>query len=267
MLQHIAIVSQSKKVKSGDVAAAAAAIQKQVSRDFGPTWQISATVSYFEKLTDVPLGYWPVIIKDDIHQQGAGGVHLDDNKQPYALVQAENFWELATSHETLEMLADPTGNRLMTGASPRKGQGKVQFLVEVCDPCEATAFAYHVNGVLVSDFFTPHFFDPAVTAGVRYSFSGAITHPLQVLKGGYLSWFDPVSKHWFQETFFGAKPAIKDLGQMKIGETIRGTFDGVRGEPVWHGEKRPKSDAASRSNRDASTAIAELWETSIASLA
>src|SRR5581483_6664885 len=54
---------------------------------------------------------------------------------------------------------------IITPASPKKGQGRVQFLVEVCDPCEATQF------------------------------------PLQVLKGGYLSWFDPVSKHWFQETY------------------------------------------------------------------
>jgi len=267
MLHHIGIVSQSKKVKSGDVAATAAAIQKQVSRDFSPIWQIDATVSYYEQLKDVPLGYWPVIIKDDIGEPGAGGVHLDDNKQPYALVQAENFWELAASHETLEMLCDPTGNRLMTGTSPKKGQGKVQFLVEVCDPCEATQFAYHVNGVLVSDFFTPHFFDPAPAAGTKYSFTGAITRPLQVLKGGYLSWFDPVSKHWFQETLFGTKPVIKDLGQMRIEETIRGTFDRLRGAPVWHGEKRPKRDASSKSSHDASAAIASLLEANIAGLA
>src|SRR5205085_31577 len=175
MLRHVGLVSQSRKLKSSDVAAAAAAIQKQVSRDFGPIWQVDATVSYFEKLTDVPLGYWPVIIKDDIGEPGAGGVHLDDNKQPYALVQAEDFWQLAASHETLEMLADPAGNRLTTGTSPKKGEGRVQFLVEVCDPCEATNFAYHVNGILVSDFYTPHYFDPAVTVGTRYSFSGAIT--------------------------------------------------------------------------------------------
>src|SRR5438132_7482707 len=143
MLRHDGMVSQTRKLKSSDVAAASAAIQNQVSRAFGPIWQIDATVSYFEKLTDVPLGYWPVIIKDDINEQGAAGVHLDDNNQPYALVQAENFWQLSTSHETLEMLADPSGNRLMTGVSPKKGEGRVLFLVEVCDPSEDAAFAYH----------------------------------------------------------------------------------------------------------------------------
>ena len=267
MLRHVAVVSQSKKIKSADVAAAAAAIQKQVSRDFAPIWEIQATVSYFETLKNVPLGSWPVIIKDDIHEPGAAGVHLDDNKQPYALVQAEDFWQLAASHETLEMLADPSGNRLMTGSSPKKGQGQVQFLVEVCDPCEANAFAYHVNGILVSDFFTPHYFDPAPAAGTRYSFSGAIARPLQVLKGGYLSWFDPVSKHWFQETLFGTKPAIKDLGAMRIEETIRGTFDRRRGAPPWHGRKAPIADPSALASQQASEAIAELWEISIAGLA
>jgi hypothetical protein len=68
MLRHIGIVSQSKKLKSSDVAATAAAIQRQVSRDFGPTWQIEATVSYYEKLTDIPLGYWPVIRRSSAHR-------------------------------------------------------------------------------------------------------------------------------------------------------------------------------------------------------
>lgn len=267
MLRHIAIVSQSKKIKSSDVVAAGAAIQKQVSRDFGPIWQVDATVSYFEKLKDVPLGYWPVILKDDIHEQGAAGVHLDDNKQPYALVQAEDFWQLSTSHETLEMLGDPSGNRLMTGTSPKRGEGRVQFLVEVCDPCEDVAFAYHVNGILVSDFFTPHYFDPAVTPGTRYSFSRAITKPRQVLKGGYLSWFDPLTKHWLQEDYLGSKPRIRDLGHLDIADTIRGTFDAMRPAPPWHNKRRPASDPSLDAAHETSSAIAESWETSISELA
>jgi len=266
MLRHVGIVSQSKKLKSSDVAAAAAAIQKQVSRDFGPIWQVEATVSYYEKLTDIPLGYWPVIIKDNIHQQGAGGVHLDDNKQPYALVQAGNYWQLATSHETLEMLADPAGNRLMTGTSPKKGEGRVQFLVEVCDPCEATAFGYHVNGILLSDFYTPHYFDPAVSVGTRYSFTGAITQPRQVLKEGYLSWFDPLTKHWLQEQYFGSKPTITDLGTLNIADTIRGTFDRLRGEPPWHDQKAAKNPSM-KASQLASRSIAKSLERSIAQLA
>ena len=96
---------------------------------------------------------------------------------------------------------------------PKPGQGRVEFLVEVCDPSEAAEFGYSVNGILMSDFYTPRFFDPLVAPGVRYSFTGALTEPLKVLRGGYLSWHDPVSDHWWQQTWFsGAAPRFCDLG-------------------------------------------------------
>ena len=111
------------------------------------------------------------------------------------------------------MLVDPFGSRLVAGDSPKPGQGRVEFLVEVCDPSEAAEFGYSVNGILMSDFYTPRFFDPLVAPGVRYSFTGALTEPRQVLRGGYLSWHDPVSDHWWQQTWFsGAAPRFRDLG-------------------------------------------------------
>ena len=66
----------------------AAALQKQATRDLGPIWEVSATVDAFEKLEDVPLDYWPMIVKDDIGMDGASGVHLDKNGQPFALITA-----------------------------------------------------------------------------------------------------------------------------------------------------------------------------------
>ena len=52
-------------------------------------------------------------------------------------------------------------------------------------------FAYKIDDVVVSDFYTPHYFEPHSKAGVRYSFSGGITAPRQVPKGGYLCWLNP----------------------------------------------------------------------------
>ena len=163
-------------------------------------------------LEDVPIDYWPIIVRDDINFPGAAGIHLDKDGHPFALVQQSSGWSLTASHECLEMLCDPLGNRVKAGKSPKPKQGRVEFLVEVCDPSEADEFAYVVNGVIVSDFYTPDYFAPASSSGARYSFTGAIKKPRQVLKGGYLSWHDPVSDHWFQQTFFGATPVFKDLG-------------------------------------------------------
>jgi len=87
----------------------------------------------------------------------------------------------------------------------------------VCDPSEDTSFGYTVNGVVVSDFYTPNFFDPVTAAGVRYSYSGAIKKPRQVLEGGYISWWDPISKHMFQLFVESGKTKIEDRGSVPEG--------------------------------------------------
>jgi hypothetical protein len=208
---EVALVSDTTQVACRQVSLVAAALQKQAMRDFEPLWHIKATVDAFDSLEDVPLGYWPVIVVDDV--PNAAGVHLDKNGQPFALVEFDEGWALTASHEVLEMLADPWGNRLIAGNSPKPGQGRVEFLVEVADPPEHAEFGYTVNGILVSDFLTPHFWDPLATPGLRYSFRNSIPGPRQILKGGYISWHDPVSDHWWQQIWFdGSAPRFRDLG-------------------------------------------------------
>lgn len=223
LVRQLALVADTKKVSFSAVSRVSAALQKQVTRDLGPIWQLQATVDAFASLDEVPTGYWPMIITED-DLGDAAGIHEDKEGQPFALIKFDNGWALTASHETCEMLVDPFGNRLIAGPSPKKGQGRVEFLVEVCDPSEDTPFAYRVNGIVVSDFYTPHYFDPVASTGVRYSFTGAIKAPRQVLKGGYLSWHDPVSDHWYQETFFsGLKPKFRDIGKITAqqGENLR----------------------------------------------
>ena len=115
------------------------------------------------------------------------------------------------------MLCDPWGNRTAAGRSPKEDQGQVEFLVEACDPCEAPEFAYVINGVLVSDFITPQFYDPKQTMGARYSFTGAITKPREVLAGGYISWWDPASNHIWQFLRLGQDEFL-DLGEGSFNE-------------------------------------------------
>jgi hypothetical protein len=222
LTRHIALVSETSAVKLKDLLRVAAALQKQVMRDLFPMWQIQATVNAFASLDDVPLGYWPLIVVDDV--PNAAGIHLDEDGQPYALAEAGPSWSVTASHECLEMLVDPFGNRTVAGLSPKKGQGRVEFLVEVCDPSEAVEFGYTVNGVRVSDFYSSSYFDPVTAPAVRYSFTQAITKPRQVLRGGYLSWHDPVGNHWWQQAWFGAKATFRDLGvfsRSKEGTSVR----------------------------------------------
>jgi hypothetical protein len=209
---NLGLVSEVKGHDPSDVARVAAALQRQVARDFGPIWGVNATVDAFPRLEDVPVGYWPMIVETDIDMPGAAGVHEDKDGQPFALIAMSDSWSLTASHETLEMLADPFGKRVIAGKSPKRGQGRVEFLVEVCDPCEADQFAYTVNDILVSDFYTPRFFEPRRADGVRYSFTGAISKPREILRGGYISWHDPISDHWWQQVWFGQSKQYRDLG-------------------------------------------------------
>lgn len=220
LLRHVALVPDDNighQLKPSDITRVAAALQKQATRDFGPIWGVTATVDGFASLDDVPLGYWPIIVGKE--GQGGGGVHLDKNNQPYALVDLTPDWTVTASHECLEMLADPHGNRMVAGDSPNpKRPGRVEFLVEVCDPCEEPTLGYTVNGVRVSDFYYPNYFDPSqhskAATMTKYDFMGHLTSPRQVLRDGYLSWRE-ASGAWFQELFFTAKPTFKSIGTFK----------------------------------------------------
>jgi hypothetical protein len=241
---HLALVSMVPAIDFGELSSVSAALQKQLIRDFGPIWNVEATVDVFAKLEDVPLGYWKILVVDTFAK---GGQHRDRNNQPYALVAAGSSWSLVASHEALEMLADPFGNRLVAGESPIDGQGRVEFLVEVCDPCQGDQCAYRVNGILVSDFFTPSYFDPVRADGVRYSFTGSVTRPRQVLAGGYLTWREPTAGEWFQANHFSTAPVIKSLGKLNPGaESIRAMIDHLTPETHYLAQLPPDRQSMRR---------------------
>lgn len=202
--RQIALLSTTAKVSTKELQRVSAALQRQVTRDFAPIWSLQATVDSFDSLEQVPPGYWPITVMDTLPMKGAAGFHLDKHGQPFADVMWSPTWSLTASHEALEMLADPFGHQLASGMSVKPGQGRVTYLVEVCDPCEAAQFAYTINTglageeTLVSDFYTPAYFDPVTSSGVRYSFRGSLTAPEQVLNGGYLSWRNPEDGHLWQ---------------------------------------------------------------------
>lgn len=220
---HIALLAEAQGISLADISPISAALQKQVTRDLAPIWGVQATVDSFHSLENVPPGYWKITVTDKLKSSQGDGIHEDENGQPFALVRARAGWPLSASHEALEMLVDPFGRRTVSGQSPMPGQSRVDFLLEICDPCQAPEFAYSVNGIPVSDFITPNYFDPAGSSSVRYSFSGAIKSPREVLKDSYLSWHDPLTDHLFRESFFGAMPDFVDLGRHMAtpGENLR----------------------------------------------
>ncbi len=207
---HLALVSEAPSLAFSELASVAAAIQKQIARDLTQHWDVQGTLSAFPRLEDVPPGFWPIIVKDDI-EVDAAGTHCDPRGQPLALVTAGSGWSVVASHEALEMLVDPYGNRTVAGPSPKPDQGRVEFLVEVADPIGDST--YTINGIFVSDYCTPRYYDPLASGGVQYCYTGRITAPRELLANGYVTWQDPVGGDWWQQSRFTAgAPDLVSLG-------------------------------------------------------
>ena len=248
------------------VEATAAALNVQVIRDLTQYWNIKATVRLLQDPKAIPTGVWPVFLVAKL-PPGEGGVHLDKKNQPYSLVigtPGSPDWTIDASHETLEMLVDPAGNRLQTsqaieivGNDVRDAPGQFEYLVEACDPCEANQFAYSISGIAVSDFITPHFYDSVATPGTRYSFAGHIKRPRQVLPGGYISFANPQSDELEQILFLGAKPILRNLGPAS-GASLRGFVDGKTNAMVFKARKPNRNlSKACKSHRDLIEAAAD----------
>jgi hypothetical protein len=227
---HVALVPEGVNIPMAQLTRVSAALSKQVDRDFEPLWHVSATVDAYATLDDVPTDYWPIIVT---HVQQGGGYHETKDGQPYALVDFDDQWSLTASHECLEMLADPFGRRVRAAnlldqaVTLGEAPSRVNYLVEICDPSESGQFAYQVNGVVVSDFYTPDYFDPVKAAGVRYSFKGSIDAPLKVLAGGYISWHNLETDDWMQlrmfpDEFSSDVPHVLNLSKQTNFEKLRG---------------------------------------------
>ena len=198
---QIVLVDQTHSIDPVLLHSAALALNTQVTQDLPQCWTgITASVSSAPTLAAVPHGGWPVFLVKSL-PPGEGGYHLDKKNQPYAKVIAsarDESWTVDASHEILEMLVDPYGNRMQTsqaiaisGSDVVDSTGTFNYLVEACDPCEANNYAYDIAGIAVSDFITPHFYDASVTPDTRYSFKGNIKRPRQMLPGGYISYIQP----------------------------------------------------------------------------
>lgn len=231
---QVGLVDKTGKLDPQLVQETAVSLNMQIMRDLSPIWNIQATVRHLPDPNKIPLGVWPVFLVAKLPPD-EGGVHLDKKNQPYSLVIGtpdSDDWTIDASHETLEMLVDPAGNRLQTSRAIAISNNGVKdttsefdYLVEACDPCEANNYAYSINGIAVSDFITPNFYDPVVTSGTRYSFGGNIKEPRQVLPGGYISFVNPQSDEMEQILFLGPKPELRKLGPA-TGMSLRQFVDG-----------------------------------------
>lgn len=102
--------------------------------------------------------------------------------------------------------ADPWINWCAQGSD-----GKI-YALEVCDAVESDRLGYEIDGVLVSDFITPSWFEP--THADRVDFKRRILNPLQLASGGYISVLD-AGGGWTQIAAQGEPIAPIPLGSRR----------------------------------------------------
>ena len=192
----ISVLLQSKLVTEAEAATMTRAIAKQVKLDAAPLWDRSpAAVVFYADPKEVPPEAHGISIVDTIENvpEGVLGFHTeDDGGKLWGIVAAKppldagakvltGDWSVSSvlSHEVLEMFVDPNCN---LWANDEKGRA---YSFEVCDPVEAPT--YEVDGVSVSNFVTPAWFDPLADAPhTQYDKLGKLNKPFSLLPGGYL---------------------------------------------------------------------------------
>jgi len=207
-MTNIAIINECSVLTDDQIIPVVAALQIQVSRDFLPAWGIDAKLTFVPKGQNPPADAWWIAILDNSDQAGALGYHdLTDQGLPIGKVfaattmQYDGKWTVAASHELLEMLGDPDINLTVF---VEQGRGGVLYAYENCDAVEDDSLGYDINGVTVSDFVFPSWFETFRTIG-PFDFCNKVDKPLQLLAGGYIGAYDiRRGSGWTQLTADGA---------------------------------------------------------------
>jgi len=160
------------------------AIQRQLNEHILPVWRVTADL-YLSAPDDGSSPDYTCQIFDETDIPGNMGYHgVDDSGCPFAKVFpatiARAGLELSTmlSHEIVEMIVDPWGNRsVLYDCGDSTG---ALYAMEVCDPVQGNT--YQIDGVTVSDFVTPQYFQRSAKA--PFDFLGILQAPFTPAPSG-----------------------------------------------------------------------------------
>ena len=198
---HIDIINESTVCTDAEVSAMVRALQIQVSQHFCPVWGADAYLTFIPRGHQPYPQHWWIAVLNNSDMAGALGYHdVTSIGHPLGKVFAGTDKQygysvsVTLSHELLEILIDPYIN--LTAQMP---DGNF-YAYEVCDAIEADELGYLINGILVSDFVYPAWFEGALPGAridqMQHLHSGCPT----LGAGGYISYYDPNTGQWHQYT-------------------------------------------------------------------
>ena len=181
------------------------ALQSYVDLCIMPHWGVSASLIQTDNYIK---GAWAIVFVDDADVAGALAYHdLTPDGFPLSKVFVKTTLgygasvSVAASHELVEMLVDPAINIMTTGPS-----AKTMYCYETADPVEDDSLAFLINGIPMSDFVFPAYFESfRRSRSTQFDYQNRITRPFQILPGGYQIIFR--SGRWTE--IFGSKTKAK----------------------------------------------------------
>lgn len=207
------MLNSSSVLTDVEVASVVPALQRQVREDFAPVWGVDADLVFYPAGAEPPAGTWWIVILDNTdHADDAGYHDVTPEGMPIGKVFAGTdiakgvSWTVTASHEILEMLVDPAIN-LSVFVERAQGQSQL-YAYEVCDPCQADADGYLIDGVLVSDFVYPSWFEAFRPSGsARFDHTDRVREPFELSVEGSIGIFELRVGIGWQQFFQG--PAVQ----------------------------------------------------------
>ena len=220
---YVDIINESTVASDSQLQSIVAALQKQVNGEFFLAWGIDAALTFIPKGGTPDPTHWQLGIFDNSDQAGALGYHdITDQGLPLGKVFAQtdiqygSSLSVTISHELLEMLGDPDIN--LTVYVQSSDTAGTLYAYETCDAVEADSLGYEIDGVLVSDFVYPAWFESFRQQG-PFDQRQKCTAPFQLLAGGYISVYQfPNTAGWTQIT---ARVAKKESELVPVGGSGR----------------------------------------------
>jgi hypothetical protein len=197
---RVAVVNRTSGVPETDVRACHKALQTQVHEHLAPAWGVDAELTYCGPREHPPSQSWWLEITDD--DTDAPEPELDYRRLVHRDVTEEGMprtrvfvnritdaglkWTISASHTLLEMLVNPRKNlNVRADMKPKM----MFFSHEIADPCTDEKYAYAINGVYVSDFVLPAWFDPN-GGREKVDFNGHLRGPFTVGDSGYANVYE-----------------------------------------------------------------------------
>ena len=180
-------------------------------------------------------GAWQLALVDD--RNSAEGYHeLTREGLPLGKVfvrEANEWpsgWTGTASHELLELFIDP--DTTLGVLVEDESKGPRVYSLEVCDPVQADRFSYEIDGVPLSDFVYPAWFEPWRKRGAaRFDHAEKLRAPFQVPAGGYAMFYDVRKRRWLDNWGGKVTPHVGVYGGLAEAEDRGGSRWGLHGSP------------------------------------